>query len=59
MRNLLWVLLIGLVPIAVPILAAAAERPDWAFPVTDKVQPPLPPDDQPHTVPGRDRKSVV
>jgi cytochrome c553 len=55
MRNLLWVLLIGLVPIAVPILATAAERPDWAFPVTDKVQPPLPPDDAPHTVPGSDK----
>jgi cytochrome c553 len=56
MRNLLWVLLIGfLAPIAVPILAIAAERPDWAFPVTDKMQPPLPPDEQPHTVPGSDK----
>jgi cytochrome c553 len=55
MRNLLWVLLIGLLPIAIPILAAAADRPDWAFPVTDKVQPPLPPDDAPHTVPGSDK----
>jgi cytochrome c553 len=55
MRNLLWVLLIGLAPIAAPILALAAERPDWAFPVTDKVQPPLPPDDAPHTVPGSDK----
>jgi cytochrome c553 len=55
MRNLLWVLLIGLAPIAVPILAGAADRPDWAFPVTDKVQPPLPADEQPHTVPGSDK----
>jgi cytochrome c553 len=55
MRNLLWVLLIGLAPIAVSILAGAAERPDWAFPVTDKVQPPLPADEQPHTVPGSDK----
>ena len=55
MRNLLWALLIGLAPIAIPILAGAAERPDWAFPVTDKVQPPLPPDDQPHTAPGSDK----
>jgi cytochrome c553 len=55
MRDLLWVLLIGFAPIAVPILAIAAERPDWAFPVTDKVQPPLPPDEQPHTVPGSDK----
>jgi cytochrome c553 len=55
MRRLLWALLIGLVPILVPILAYAAERPDWAFPVTDKVQPPARPDDQPHTVPGSDK----
>jgi cytochrome c553 len=55
MRNLLWVLLIGLAPIAAPILAGAAERPDWAFPVTDKVQPLLPADEQPHTVPGSDK----
>ena len=37
------------------MLASAAERPDWAFPVTDKVQPPLPADDQPHTAPGSDK----
>jgi len=55
MRRLLWVLMIGLVPVMAPILAGAAERPDWAFPVTDKVQPPLPPDEQPHTVPGSDK----
>jgi cytochrome c553 len=55
MRGLLCALLIGLAPIAVPILAGAAERPDWAFPMTDKVQPPLPADDQPHTVPGSDK----
>ncbi len=55
MRNLLWALLIGIAPIAAPILAYAAERPDWAFPVTDKVQPPLPADDQPHTAPGSDK----
>src|ERR1700680_564432 len=55
MRNLLWVLLIGLLPIAVPILALAVERPDWAFPVTDKVPAPARPDTQPHTVPGSDK----
>src|ERR1700688_3022177 len=55
MRNLLWVLLIGLLPIAVPILAIAVERPDWAFPATDKVQPPTQVDDQPHTAPGSDK----
>jgi cytochrome c553 len=52
MRSLLGVLLIGLVPIMVPILAHGAERPDWAFPVTDKVQPPLPADEAPHSAPG-------
>jgi cytochrome c553 len=51
MRGLLCALLIGLAP----MLAYAAERPDWAFPVTDKVQPPLPPDEQPRTVPGSDK----
>jgi cytochrome c553 len=59
MRRLLWALLIGLVPIMVPLLvpflAHAADRPDWAFPVTDKVQPPARSDDQPHTVPGSDK----
>jgi cytochrome c553 len=52
MRSLLGVLLIGFAPIMVPILAVAAERPDWAFPVTDKVQPPLPADEAPHSAPG-------
>ena len=51
MRNLLLVLLIGFTP----MVAAAAERPDWAFPVTDKVQPPVAPDDKPHTAPGSDK----
>jgi len=33
--------LIGILALAtVPTLAAAAEKPDWAFPVTEKVQPP-------------------
>src|SRR5215472_8429800 len=36
MKNLIGVLALALVP----TLAAAAEKPDWAFPVTDKVQPP-------------------
>ena len=36
MKNLIGVLALALVP----ALAAAAEKPDWAFPVTDKVQPP-------------------
>jgi cytochrome c553 len=55
MRSLLGVLLIGFAPIMVPILAHGAERPDWAFPVTDKVQPPLPADEAPHTAPGSNK----
>jgi len=55
MRGLLCALLIGLAPMLAPMRTHAADRPDWAFPVTDKVQPPLPPDEQPHTVPGSDK----
>jgi cytochrome c553 len=51
MRRLFWVLLIAVAP----VLAYAAERPDWAFPVTDKVQPQLPPDEAPHSAPGSDK----
>src|SRR5262249_44907663 len=36
MKRLAGVLALALVP----TLAAAAEKPDWAFPVTEKVQPP-------------------
>jgi hypothetical protein len=36
MRKLIGVLALA----AAPTLAAAAEKPDWAFPVTEKVQPP-------------------
>jgi cytochrome c553 len=45
MRKLIGVLALA----AAPALAAAAEKPDWAFPVTDKVQPP------PHFEAGRVR----
>jgi cytochrome c553 len=48
MRGLLLGLLIGLVPLT----AQAADRPDWAFPVADQVQPPSQDADQPKTVPG-------
>jgi cytochrome c553 len=48
MRNLILVLLIGLIP----AVAHGADRPDWAFPVADKVQPPTRKDDQPKTLPG-------
>src|SRR5262249_18815691 len=36
MKSLISVLALALVP----ALAGAAEKPDWAFPVTEKVQPP-------------------
>jgi cytochrome c553 len=36
MKNLIGILALALVP----TLAAAAEKPDWAFPVTESVQPP-------------------
>jgi cytochrome c553 len=51
MRNFIWVLLIGLAP----VIAHATERPDWAFPVSDKVQPPSRDDGQPKTSPGSDK----
>jgi len=36
MKSLIGILALALLP----TLAAAAEKPDWAFPVTEKVQPP-------------------
>jgi cytochrome c553 len=41
-------LLVGLVP----VVAYGAERPDWAFPVTDKVQPPSTHEGEPKSPPG-------
>ncbi|HXP77945.1 MAG TPA: hypothetical protein VN823_27665 [Stellaceae bacterium] len=35
-----------------PALACGADRPDWAFPVTDKVQPPSTDDGKPKSAPG-------
>ena len=43
-----WTLLIGLLP----EIAYGAERPDWAFPVTDKVQPPSTQETAPKSPPG-------
>jgi cytochrome c553 len=43
-----WILLIGLVP----VVAYATERPDWAFPVTDKVQPSSTAEGEPKPPPG-------
>jgi cytochrome c553 len=48
MNRPLLALLIALAP----ALSLGAERPDWAFPVADKVQPPTKQDDQPKTVTG-------
>jgi cytochrome c553 len=48
MRGLLWALVVGIAP----ALALGAERPEWAFPVASKVQPPTKQDDQPKTLPG-------
>jgi cytochrome c553 len=48
MRRLLLALLIGLAPSA----SLGAERPDWAFPAADRVQPPSQDSDQPKTVMG-------
>ena len=48
MDRLLLALLAGLLP----AVALGAERPEWAFPVTDKVQPPTKQDDQPKMLPG-------
>ena len=51
MRKVALALLIGLMP----VLAYGADRPDWAFPVTDKVQPPSQDDGLPKTAPGSDK----
>src|SRR5580693_7180621 len=48
MRKLLLALLIGLAP----GIAVAVERPDWAFPVADAVQPPNTDNDQQKTLAG-------
>ena len=48
MRKTLSALLIGLVP----GVSLAAERPDWAFPVADAVQPTTTDNDQPKTLAG-------
>jgi len=52
MRNFVCLLVVGLVSCLAPAVAAGAERPDWAFPVTDKVLPPSKDDGKPKTAPG-------
>jgi cytochrome c553 len=51
MRRSSVALLVALLPAA----GHAADRPDWAFPVTDQVQPPTHDDGQPKTAPGSDK----
>jgi cytochrome c553 len=52
MRALAWMSVICLFSVA----AYGAQRPDWAFPTTDKVQPQTVPDDgRPKTAPGSDK----
>jgi len=48
MRRSVLLMLIGLLP----VIGHAADRPDWAFPVADAVQPPTKEDDQLKTLPG-------
>jgi len=49
MRTLMWALFIALLP----AMAHAVDRPNWAFPVADAVQPATPKrDDQPKTLAG-------
>jgi hypothetical protein len=47
-RGSFWVSLIVLMP----VVAHGADRPDWAFPVADNIQPPSKDDNQPKTVTG-------
>ena len=51
MRKTIFALVIALAP----ALAYGADHPDWAFPVTDKVQPPVQEDTQPKTALGSDK----
>jgi hypothetical protein len=48
MRGLICALFIG----ALLAVAHAVDRPDWAFPVADKIEPPSKDDSQPKTVTG-------
>jgi cytochrome c553 len=48
MKTLICVLVLA----SAPALAVAADKPDWAFPVTDKVQPPVKVDSRVRTAPG-------
>src|SRR5262249_16531448 len=48
MKHLACIVMLAVAPAA----ALAAEKPDWAFPVTEKAQPPSRDDGKPKTAPG-------
>jgi cytochrome c553 len=52
MRKFVCRLIVGLVSCLAPVVAAGAEKPEWAFPVTEKVQPPTKDDGKPRTAAG-------
>ena len=52
MNRLVGILLLLTSPLWATGVACAAERPDWAFPATDKVQPPSRDDGKAKTAPG-------
>ena len=52
MKHLACIVMLAAMPALVPGAALAADKPDWAFPVTDKVQPPSRDDGKPKTAPG-------
>jgi cytochrome c553 len=43
MRRLVRILALACLPALLPLLAVAADKPEWAFPVTDKEQPQIKP----------------
>ena len=53
MRALVWILMLSFSMSIVSPMAQAADKPDWAFPTLDKVQPQVAPDDgKPKSAPG-------
>jgi len=52
MNRLVGILVLVTSPLWATGMASAAERPDWAFPATDKVQPPSRDDGKAKTAPG-------
>jgi cytochrome c553 len=52
MKTVVGILVLGFCILLAPAAAPAAEKPDWAFPVTDKVLPPSTDDGKVKTAPG-------